>query len=199
MRPGGLALTVEALELCDFAPGARVLDLACGSGATLKLLKKHGFEALGLDASPTLTALAREQGPAIEADFHHLPLTDQSLDGIFCECALSLADRPEEVLAECARTLKPGGLLVLSDIILTGPTSGGGTSGPATLPQMCDRLTRAGFTVKINRDHNPALRELAARLVWRFGSAEVLSGLWCGRAPASGGKYGYTLIIAERR
>ena len=196
LRPGGLSLTAEALDLCAFAPGARVLDLACGAGETLKLLRARGLEGLGLEASPELAALAREHGPVLSGDFHGLPLADQSLDGIFCECALSLAERPEAVLAECARVLKSGGRLVISDLVLTRTEAVGGPSGATTVPELSSRVERAGFSVIIQRDHSRALKELAARLLWHYGSAEALRALGniCpGRAR------GYILLIAAKR
>ena len=196
LRPGGLALTAAALDLCAFAPGARVLDLACGAGETLKLLRARGLDGLGLEASPYLAALAREHGPVISGDFHQLPLEDQSLDGVFSECALSLAERPEAVLAECARVLKNGGRLVISDLVLTGPEAVGGPCGPTTAPELAVRVERAGFTVIIQRDHSQALKELAARLVWHYGSTEALKDLGCA---CTGRARGYVLLIAKKQ
>ena len=203
LRPGGLELTREALGICAFPPGARLLDLGCGPGGTLKLLTEMGFEPLGLDRSPTLLAEAARFASVVEADFHHLPLDDGSQDGILAECVLSLAGDRAQVLAECARVLKPGGRLALSDVYLkTQPESPsesrGCLSGAVALEEMSAGLRAAGFEILETRDHSQALTELAAQLIWRHGSAQILSSLWGGCSGPGGGKYGYALLVAAR-
>jgi len=210
LRPGGLELTAEALELCAFEAGAKILDLGCGAGATLKLLRDKGFEALGLDISPVLLAEAREHGPVMEADFQRIPLDDETLDGIFCECALSLAPDKDKVLAESFRVLKAGGRLVLSDLVLKTDRLAGdlkkpgganclnGAESPAALAA---RLQRAGFHIETELDHSRALKELAARLLWSFGSIDALKKLWgaeavCGPAAKA---LGYMTFIALKK
>ncbi len=55
LRPGGLALTETALSRCSFSPGARILDVGCGSGGTVEwLIRRHGLRAAGVDPSPFL-------------------------------------------------------------------------------------------------------------------------------------------------
>lgn len=62
--PGGTALTRRGLALCrrhsGLTPGALVLDLGCGDGATLRLLLREGYRAWGLDriAQPGAAATA---------------------------------------------------------------------------------------------------------------------------------------------
>ncbi|HWQ10656.1 MAG TPA: methyltransferase domain-containing protein, partial [Holophaga sp.] len=112
LRPGGLALTERALALCGFAAGARVLDLGCGTGATLARLAQAGLRVLGLDVSASLLALARERrAPLVSGRAEALPLAGDSLDGVFCECVLSAVADPEATVAEIARVLRPRGVL----------------------------------------------------------------------------------------
>ncbi|MDR1044185.1 MAG: class I SAM-dependent methyltransferase [Candidatus Adiutrix sp.] len=197
LRPGGLALTREALELGRFPPGARLLDLGCGPGGTLRLLRESGYEAQGLDKSPEFLAEAGLYGPVLEADFHDLPLDDEFFDGVFCECVLSLSPDPARVLGECARVLKRGGLLVVSDLF---SRQSGGRPGPepGTLAFFRAQLAAAGFSPRQSLDRSRCLKELAARLVWRSGSAEILARL---RGPAGarpGPGTSYYLLIAEK-
>ncbi len=218
LRPGGLAVTREALDLCAFPAGAHLLDLGCGPGGTLELLTGLGFEAIGLERSPALAAEARVYGRVLEGDFHDLPLEDASLDGVFCECVLSLAADPDRVLAECARVLKPGGRLALSDLVRSEVNESspgavqGCLAGAVPVAELVARLERTDLTVTERRDHGRALKELAARLVWQHGSVDILRRMWAGEGgcarsgddepvaepPFRGRDYGYILLIAEK-
>lgn len=134
MRPGGVVLTWRALELArqltNLPHNARLMDLGCGPGETVALLREGGMAAVGLDISANLLDEARARNgclPLIRADAaadehssaHHapgLPLRTASLDGVFCECVFSVLPGRQDVLAEVARVLRPGGVLVWTDL-----------------------------------------------------------------------------------
>ena len=98
---------VNALQL---AAGARVLDLACGTGDLCRTLEASGYFSAGM-----LTA-ARTSAPVVRADGARLPFADGALDGLTCGFALrNFVDLPE-VLAECARVLRPAGRIALVDV-----------------------------------------------------------------------------------
>ena len=209
LRPGGLAVTQQALELCAFPAGSRLIDLGCGLGGTLKYLREQGFEAIGVDKSPALLTEAKVHGPVCEADFHNLPFENDYADGLLCECALSLARDKSRVLAECFRVLKAGGRLIISDIfrlkkagIINPPPAfppGGCLHGAVDLETMRKLLQDNGFETECFADHSRALKELAARLVWHFGSTAALTELFDGCASGNGRGFGYALFIARRR
>ena len=122
-RPGGTALTLRGLELCrslcGLVPGGLVLDMGCGCGATLGLLRQAGYGVLGLDrqVQPQAVSAAGEAcGRIIRADMARLPLAAGSVDGLVCECVLSLLADPLDVLRQCLRALRPGGVLLFSDL-----------------------------------------------------------------------------------
>lgn len=108
----------ETLLVSDRSKPARVLDLACGDGILLQILNNSGFKHLdltGVDMSEGELAVARTRlaGTSIklfEARAQQLPVTDNSMDFIFCHYALMLMGEVEQVLTEIRRCLKPGGV-----------------------------------------------------------------------------------------
>jgi ubiquinone/menaquinone biosynthesis C-methylase UbiE len=100
------------------------LDAGCGSGTLARYLVEAGARVLGVDAAEEMIALARELSsqdvvtPQLRfeqiATIAHLPLPDQSLDGVLCSSVLEYVPDPAVCLAEFARVLHPGGLLVVS-------------------------------------------------------------------------------------
>lgn len=210
LHPGGLSLTEHALGLCGFTPGGLVLDLGCGPGATLACLRSRGYRGIGLDRSAPMLAEARRHGPCLQADGFRLPLRDGSLDGIVSECVFSLMDDKGAVLRECFRALRSGGRVLVSD--LTVPDEG--PAMPAPLPCARGAVSRtvlrglfkqAGFRIRIEQDHTRHLRDLAARIVWEFGSLQNFFDLWPAQpadSAACPGRerayYRYLLIIAEK-
>jgi ubiquinone/menaquinone biosynthesis C-methylase UbiE len=189
IRPGGLALTDRAVEFCGFHPGARLLDVGCGIGATVEHLRsRYGFAARGVDISRRLIAEGLVRNPALplaEGKGEALPVEGGNLDGIFCECVLSLVAEPRRALAEFHRALRSGGFLILSDMY---------DRVTAARQQIGALLAERGFRVVLWEDHTPLLKELAARLVLAHGSLE---GFWCNAAGA-GGRPGYYLLVARK-
>jgi len=106
----------------DFRPDS-ILDLGCGTGwFTRKLAERFPGAALtGADLSPGMLAQAANGGPGhaawLNADAEQLPLPDQSVDLIFSNLMIQWSNRPEVVLAECRRLLKPGGVLAVSTLL----------------------------------------------------------------------------------
>jgi ubiquinone/menaquinone biosynthesis C-methylase UbiE len=96
------------------SPDARlVLDLACGSGAMSRELATAGRTVIGLDLSAAELTLAAERGPGpwLRADGLALPLADDSIDAVTSSIGLAVVTPLSAVVAECARVLRPGGVL----------------------------------------------------------------------------------------
>jgi SAM-dependent methyltransferase len=102
------------------APGARVLDLACGDGHLLELLARRGCEVVGLDLCER--ELRSAHHPVVRGRAQQLPFADAAFVAITCHLALMLFDDIPAVLAECARVLVPGGRLAA--MIGGGPVDG---------------------------------------------------------------------------
>ncbi len=185
IRPGGLTLTRRALEKCRFTTGARVLDAGCGIGGTLDYLKKqHALRTIGIDRSKTQLKQGRKRNaehPLMVSDIGHIPLGDETLEGIFCECVLSLHDDRQRVLSEFHRVLHASGELILTDVYARALQV---NDTLRNLPLSCcfkgalprsdimREVRQAGFEIVCFEDHSRLLKELAARLIFVYGSME---------------------------
>lgn len=104
-----LALIRRALGPLD---GLRVLDLGCGKGRFAGPLARQGAKVMGVDLSAGM--LAQGEGFArVRGTGRSLPFADATFDALISvEVFEHLADRGE-VLSECRRVLRPGGVLVV--------------------------------------------------------------------------------------
>ena len=126
---GGVArlrrLGLDALQP-RISPGAKVLDLCCGSGEAAAPWLEAGFAVTGLDLSPRALDLAAQRHPAmerVEGLAEDPPLADAGFSAIQLSVALHEFPRAErdQVLRSCLRLLEPGGWLVIVDLHPAGP------------------------------------------------------------------------------
>jgi SAM-dependent methyltransferase len=113
----------------NIPPGARVLDVACGTGNTAIPLARRGFMVTGVDIAVNLLEQARERAAAQrltvqfdEGDAEQLPYPDACFDAVVTMFGSMFAPRPELVASESARVLKSGGLLAMANWNATGFT-----------------------------------------------------------------------------
>ncbi|MCW5943231.1 MAG: class I SAM-dependent methyltransferase [Fimbriimonadaceae bacterium] len=95
--------------------GLRVLDLGCGTGVVLNELRRRG-DPIGLDFSDLALGFCRERGLTglVRGDGSHLPLVANSVDAIVALDVFEHIEDHEGAFGEAFRTLRPGGVLVLS-------------------------------------------------------------------------------------
>jgi demethylmenaquinone methyltransferase/2-methoxy-6-polyprenyl-1,4-benzoquinol methylase len=93
--------------------GARVVDLACGTGDVCRELAAAGYRPIGFDFSLGMLAEARTEAPLVAADVLRLPVADASLDGATCGFALRNVVDLDALFAETARVVRPGGRIAL--------------------------------------------------------------------------------------
>lgn len=102
--------------------GARVLDVACGTGNLAIPLARGKAVVTGVDIATNLLAQARERAATEdlsatfdEGDAEQLPYADGAFDAVVTMFGAMFAPRPELVAAEFARVLRPGGLLAMGN------------------------------------------------------------------------------------
>jgi arsenite methyltransferase len=192
LHPGGERLTLRLAQLAGVAPGDRVLDVACGSGASALLLARElGCVTVGVDLGARAIEHARRATPAgarasfLVGDAETLPLPDASFDVALSECSLcTFPDKPRAI-AEMARVVRLGGTIAIADV----------TADPDALParlrtaaarvacvadaQSADAyaalLRDAGCEPLAIEPHDAELRAMADRVEARLRLARMLA------------------------
>ncbi len=118
---GDVMAAVETFAFAD------VLDVGCGTGATLEaILQAHPrTRAWGVDLSEAMLGVARERlgGLALleTADAERLPFRDGCMDLVTCVDSLHHYPEPAKALAEMHRVTRPGGGLVIGEWSVAAP------------------------------------------------------------------------------
>lgn len=106
----------------DIKPGQRVLDLGCGSGATVARLRDRGVDVVGVDYSSAMIEVARREyglGDHVRcADATDLPFETNSFDIVLANGVLhhlAVQQQLTGALSEIRRVLRPGGKLCCFD------------------------------------------------------------------------------------
>ncbi|WP_031513698.1 DVU_1556 family methyltransferase [Desulfofalx alkaliphila] len=220
IRPGGFQLTDRALEICAPAPGAAILDVGCGTGATVEyLIEKYNYKAVGIDPSEVLLAQGRQRRPDLpisQARGEDLPFKGGEMDCVFAECTLSVTEHPDAVLKECHRVLKDKGHLVVSDLYIKNreltaelrklPLASCIT-GATTRNELEKKLGKAGFKLIFWEDHTDLLKQLVFKIIMSYGS---MNNFWqqagaesfdccCVQGIIKRARPGYFLLVAQKQ
>ena len=99
----------EMVARLGLREGARVLDVAAGTGAIARLVAERGCEVVMLDQSAEMLRHARSRGlPAVRASAERLPFPDRSFDALTFSYLLRYVADPLACMCELARVLRPG-------------------------------------------------------------------------------------------
>ena len=115
---GRLAQFAEGLA-DQVAAGGRVLDLGCGTGNLARAADAAGLRVTACDISPEMLrrATAGDRGGAVdwvslEPRWARLPFESPAFDAVVAASVLEYVERPIVVLRECARVLRPAGIML---------------------------------------------------------------------------------------
>jgi arsenite methyltransferase len=179
----GNPLAIDTLN-----PGEVVLDLGSGAGLDCFLAaKKVGPDGLvlGLDMTDAMLEKARKNQallglPNVEfrkGEMEHMPIADASIDVIISNCVINLSPDKDRVFSEAHRVLRPGGRLMVADIVTAGELPAelrtteawtGCIGGAIPLDDYVAKLRAAGFAevqVVASREWQPVMLSVKVKAV----------------------------------
>jgi SAM-dependent methyltransferase len=177
-------------------PGETVVDLGSGAGMDAFLAARQvgpSGRVIGVDMTDAMLEKARENArkTGLEAtvefrkgNIEALPIESGSVDAIISNCVINLSPQKDRVYAEAFRVLRPGGRMMISDVVLERPLPEAvlhsidayiGCVGGATLrDEYLETIAKAGFReVRVDREasfvdaisfDDPPVREAMERL-----------------------------------
>ena len=129
--PGGVDLYRQIAVLTEMGEDGEVLDVACDKGVSLEyFVKEFGVHGSGVDVDPTMIeqaeARSRDEGIADRLQFQTgrsdaLPYRDEIFDATVGEIGLSNHCEPAAAISELVRVTKPGGIVVLVQLVWKAP------------------------------------------------------------------------------
>jgi ubiquinone biosynthesis O-methyltransferase len=100
---------------------SKILDVGCGDGALTYLMSMDGPKVVGIDTSPLAISYARQMTRSLNSQLEfvvgsalQIPFGDAAFDIVTAIDIIEHMDKPDDMIKECRRAVKPGGLVVLS-------------------------------------------------------------------------------------
>jgi len=185
-----------------FRHSAPVLDIGCGRGVFLELLREAGIEAVGIDHSQEAAAACRARGFSIHCEDarQFLGKTAGQFGGIFCSHVIEHMgyDDATSFLALCHGALRPGGLLLVltpnpEDLAVIAETFWLDPTHVRPYPKLLlqSMLRANGFAVKRVEQFLGSWRLIGRRNLPAYFLRRILLGRYFGRPN--------TLVLAEKQ
>jgi len=186
--PDGVAASAfccgNPLAFGELRPGEVVLDLGCGAGLDLLIAaEKVGprGRVIGVDMTDEMLERARDNVAAAgranielrKGLIEDLPVESGSVDWVISNCVINLSPDKAKVFAEISRVLKPGGRMLVSDIVVE--TLPDRVRANKTLYTACvaGAISEAAYVAGLRAAGLDAI-EVRARLVYDAGQIEAL-------------------------
>jgi SAM-dependent methyltransferase len=152
--------------LASLHPGEVVVDLGSGGGFDAFLAAREvgpTGRVIGVDMTDAMLAKARENARKAEysnvefrkGTIEDLPIEDETVDVIISNCVINLSPEKDRVFREAFRVLRPGGRLMISDIVLERPLPAeiaedigahvGCVGGASVRAEYLEQIEKAGF------------------------------------------------------
>ena len=167
-HPGGEEHSRYLIELSFLPPPAKWLDMGAGDGSAVRLLRKLGYEAKGIDLNP--------RGEDVTAgDYLNPPYPAASFDGILSQCSFYVSGDVPGALKQAGSLLRKGGKLVFSDVT-------------EDVVLLLNQTRQAGFAVRHLEDLTDQWREYYLEALWTQDNVCLPQGK----------KFTYVLFVCER-
>ncbi|MBI4787395.1 MAG: methyltransferase domain-containing protein [Chloroflexi bacterium] len=109
----------EAYAVAGVRAGESAADIGAGTGFIAEGLRERGLNVIAVDHSEAMLAELRKRFDGIDCRLggeDHLPITSAAVDYAFANMYLHHVENPAAAIGEMARTVKPGGKLVITDL-----------------------------------------------------------------------------------
>lgn len=115
------SLRREAIRACLPTKEMTVVDIGCGSGYMTEGLAPLVKRVIAIDTSPSMLEELKKRLnfrniAVVGGDLENIPLSNESVDAVFGNMVLHHAPHPSIAIGECARILRKGGMIILTDM-----------------------------------------------------------------------------------
>jgi arsenite methyltransferase len=195
-HPGGIELTGYLGKVTGLRSEDKVLDIACGRGASVVYLaKRFGCHVIGLDYGQDNIAAAQNQASLEnishltafrKGDAEGLPFEDESFDVVISECSFCTFPDKKKAAREMVRVLRSHGRMGMTDVTISGPLPEDIQSllgwvaciaGAGSRELYVSILQEVGFGDFIVEDKRDALLEMVNDMHRKLLGVEIAIGL----------------------
>jgi len=196
LHPGGLELTQHLGQAIGLTEKDRVLDAACGRGASaVHLAERFGCHVTGLDYGLENLEAAQDQATShgvshltafSHGDAERLPFGESAFDAVISECSFCTFPDKATAASEMTRVLRPGGRLGLTDVTINGPLPDeiqsllswiACVAGAGTAEDYVATFEQAGFTGFHVEDQGSSLLRMVNDVRRKLLAVELAAGL----------------------